>query len=90
MNSSAGGLGGFFIHERHRNNDFPKLQGWWGHDMASRFTMDNRELCLHVCVCVHACVGLCVCVGVYVCVCIVCVCIYGFVYVCFSIDNVCL
>ncbi|PVD31768.1 hypothetical protein C0Q70_07186 [Pomacea canaliculata] len=42
INSSAGSLAGFFIHERHRHNDFPKLLGWWGHDMATRFNMDNE------------------------------------------------
>ncbi|KAL8585702.1 hypothetical protein ACOMHN_022348 [Nucella lapillus] len=42
LNSSAGSMGGFFIHERHRHNDFPRLLGWWGHDMATRFTMDNK------------------------------------------------
>ncbi|KAK7091303.1 hypothetical protein V1264_009004 [Littorina saxatilis] len=42
MNSSAGSLGGFFLHERHRHNDFPKLLGWWGHAMDTRFKMDNK------------------------------------------------
>ncbi|KAL8560952.1 hypothetical protein ACOMHN_022071 [Nucella lapillus] len=42
LNSSAGSMGGFFIHERHRHNDFPRLLGWWSHDMATRFTMDNE------------------------------------------------
>lgn len=42
MNCSAGSLAGFFIHEKHKHNDFPKLLGWWGHDMSSRFTMDNK------------------------------------------------
>lgn len=41
MNSGAGSLAGFFLHERHRHNNFPKLLGWWGHNASSRFTMDN-------------------------------------------------
>ena len=43
MNSSAGGLAGFFLHQRHERNDFPKLLGWWGHKMSTRFNMDNSE-----------------------------------------------
>ena len=43
MNSSAGSLAGFFLHERHKHNDFPKLLGWWGHDMSTRFIMDNSK-----------------------------------------------
>lgn len=39
---SAGGLGGLFLHENHRTNDFPKLIGWWGHEYATRFVMDNK------------------------------------------------
>jgi len=39
---SAGGFGGIFLHERHRLNDFPKLIGWTGHELSSRFVMDNK------------------------------------------------
>ena len=41
LNSSAGGLGSIFLHEKHKNNTFPKLQGWWGHQLTTRFQMDN-------------------------------------------------
>jgi kynureninase len=41
VNSGAGGIGGAFIHARHANNDFPKLLGWWGHRMETRFDMSN-------------------------------------------------
>ena len=43
LNASAGGIAGAFIHEKHLQNDFPKLLGWWGHDIKSRFVMDNGE-----------------------------------------------
>ncbi|XP_059169087.1 kynureninase-like [Physella acuta] len=42
LNASAGGLAGLFIHEKFRSNNFPKLLGWWGHDMSTRFKMDNK------------------------------------------------
>jgi kynureninase len=43
MNSGPGGMSGSFIHEKHCNNpDFPKLTGWWGHDLETRFDMDNQ------------------------------------------------
>ncbi|ESO99172.1 hypothetical protein LOTGIDRAFT_226289 [Lottia gigantea] len=39
--SGAGGIGGAFLHEKHKDNQFPKLLGWWGHKMDTRFVMDN-------------------------------------------------
>lgn len=42
LNSGAGNLAGLFIHEKHFNNDYPKLTGWWGHQYATRFQMDNK------------------------------------------------
>ncbi|KAH9491998.1 hypothetical protein Btru_029597 [Bulinus truncatus] len=41
LNSGAGGLAGLFLHEKHRLHDFPRLMGWWGHDLSTRFKMDN-------------------------------------------------
>ncbi len=42
LNSGPGGVSGIFVHEKHGlNPNFPKLTGWWGHDPASRFKMDN-------------------------------------------------
>ncbi|XP_013402120.1 kynureninase-like [Lingula anatina] len=43
MNGGAGAIAGAFIHQKHMNNDYPKLLGWWGHKIATRFTMDNSK-----------------------------------------------
>ncbi|XP_052765596.1 kynureninase-like [Mya arenaria] len=42
MNSGAGCLSGLFVHERHFNHDYPRLTGWWGHKLDTRFNMDNK------------------------------------------------
>ncbi|CAH1773025.1 unnamed protein product [Owenia fusiformis] len=42
LNTGAGGIAGAFIHKKHAKNDFPKLSGWWGHKMDTRFNMDNK------------------------------------------------
>ncbi|MEP0366759.1 MAG: kynureninase [Cyclobacteriaceae bacterium] len=43
LNSGPGGVSGVFVHEKHANNPkFPKLKGWWGHALESRFKMDNQ------------------------------------------------
>nr|XP_022322926.1 kynureninase-like isoform X2 [Crassostrea virginica]XP_022322997.1 kynureninase-like isoform X2 [Crassostrea virginica] len=42
LNSGAGCLAGFFLHEKHKDNTFPKLRGWWGHKLDTRFKMDNE------------------------------------------------
>ncbi|WP_405325554.1 kynureninase [Leeuwenhoekiella sp. LLG6367-2.1] len=40
LNSGPGAIGGCFVHERHANDkDIPRLTGWWGHKMDSRFNM---------------------------------------------------
>ena len=39
MNSGPGAVSGIFVHERHHNSDLPRLEGWWGHDKATRFKM---------------------------------------------------
>ncbi|CAH1270858.1 KYNU [Branchiostoma lanceolatum] len=45
MNSGAGGLAGAFVHENHADaTDAPRFVGWWGHQMSTRFQMDNSEL----------------------------------------------
>ncbi|XP_068575501.1 kynureninase [Cebidichthys violaceus] len=41
VNSGAGGLAGAFVHEKHRYTIKPALLGWWGHDLKTRFLMDN-------------------------------------------------
>jgi kynureninase len=43
LNSGPGAIGGCFIHERHATDkSLPRMAGWWGHDKASRFKMENR------------------------------------------------
>ena len=40
LNSGPGAIGGAFIHEKHfTNENLDQLQGWWGHDEATRFEM---------------------------------------------------
>ncbi|MFT7233934.1 MAG: kynureninase [Cyclobacteriaceae bacterium] len=42
LNSGPGGIAGVFVHEKHSSNpNFPKLTGWWGHELKTRFKMDN-------------------------------------------------
>ncbi|XP_060063875.1 kynureninase-like [Ylistrum balloti] len=46
LNCGPGNLGCIFLHERHKDNDFPKLLGWWGHNVKTRFNFDNEiDLC---------------------------------------------
>ena len=43
LNSGPGAVGGCFIHERHATDKtLPRMAGWWGHDKATRFQMENR------------------------------------------------
>ena len=43
LNSGPGAVGGCFVHQRHANDKtLPRMAGWWGHDKASRFQMENR------------------------------------------------
>jgi kynureninase len=40
LNSGPGAIAGAFVHERHgRNDDLPRLAGWWGHEEKERFAM---------------------------------------------------
>ncbi|KAM6945368.1 kynureninase [Aplochiton taeniatus] len=41
LNSGAGGIAGAFIHEKNTDTVKPSLTGWWGHDLKTRFKMDN-------------------------------------------------
>lgn len=41
LNSGPGSVAGAFVHEKHANNNFPRLAGWWGHDKANRFKMEK-------------------------------------------------
>lgn len=42
MNSGPGGIAGCFVHNKHVSaKDIPRFAGWWGHDKATRFLMDD-------------------------------------------------
>jgi kynureninase len=55
LNSGPGGMAGLFVHERHGRVDEkqpdsdetfrPRLSGWWGSDIKTRFNMDNSKSC---------------------------------------------
>ncbi|ESO02518.1 hypothetical protein HELRODRAFT_188733 [Helobdella robusta] len=40
--SGAGGIAGVYIHQKFENVEMPKLLGWWGHKMETRFFMNNK------------------------------------------------
>jgi kynureninase len=43
LNSGPGSVAGCFVHRRHGQNiDLPRFAGWWGHDKATRFLMQNE------------------------------------------------
>jgi kynureninase len=43
LNSGPGGIAGVFVHEKHAESfDLPRFAGWWGHDKATRFLMDDE------------------------------------------------
>ncbi|KAK5847757.1 hypothetical protein PBY51_016861 [Eleginops maclovinus] len=41
INSGAGGIAGAFVHQKHKHTVKPALLGWWGHNLKTRFEMDN-------------------------------------------------
>ena len=42
MNSGPGGVAACFVHANHIERvDLPRFTGWWGHDKATRFLMDD-------------------------------------------------
>ncbi|XP_003478760.1 kynureninase isoform X1 [Cavia porcellus] len=42
LNSGAGGIAGAFVHEKHAYTIKPALVGWFGHELRTRFKMDNK------------------------------------------------
>jgi kynureninase len=43
LNSSPGGVSGYFIHEKHAaNTSLNRFAGWWGHDKSTRFLMEEE------------------------------------------------
>ena len=43
LNSGPGGVSGYFINEKHVNNEeMPRFAGWWGHDKTNRFNMPSK------------------------------------------------
>ncbi|MCF6300895.1 MAG: kynureninase [Proteobacteria bacterium] len=43
LNSGPGSVAGCYVHEKHhKNQSLPRFTGWWGHDKASRFKMENQ------------------------------------------------
>ena len=43
LNSGPGSIGGIFLHEKHFDQNFPRLNGWWGNRLESRFQMSNSK-----------------------------------------------
>ncbi|KAJ8522861.1 hypothetical protein ONZ45_g550 [Pleurotus djamor] len=39
LNSGPGGIAGLFMHEKWNESEAPKLAGWWGHELNTRFAM---------------------------------------------------
>lgn len=40
MNAGPGAVGGYFVHERHADDDdLPRFEGWWGNNPETRFEM---------------------------------------------------
>jgi kynureninase len=53
LNSGPGGMAAVFVHERHGQVDNeetfrPRLSGWWGSDLQTRFQMNNSETTLFI------------------------------------------
>lgn len=43
INGGPGTVGGAFVHEKHhKNEDFPRFNGWWGTKESTRFMMEKK------------------------------------------------
>jgi len=43
LNSGAGSVAGCFVHQKNASNtELNRFAGWWGHDKATRFKMENN------------------------------------------------
>jgi kynureninase len=48
LNAGPGAIGGCFVHRRHFAAPLrPRLSGWWGHEVATRFEMGPQFLAAH-------------------------------------------
>ena len=48
LNAGPGAIGGCFVHRRwHERVDLPRLAGWWGHDPATRFALNDAISPMH-------------------------------------------
>lgn len=44
INSGPGAIGGIFVHENHATDfSIPRMEGWWGHELNTRFEMMNKR-----------------------------------------------
>ncbi len=41
LNSGPGSVGGIFVHEHYHDQKLLQMAGWWGHDKAARFKMED-------------------------------------------------
>lgn len=42
LNSGPGSTGGIFVHEKHIDKNLPRLAGWWGNKVQTRFQMNEE------------------------------------------------
>ncbi len=47
LNAGPGATAGCFVHRRHFSTSRPRLAGWWGHELASRFDMPHAFRAAH-------------------------------------------
>jgi len=41
LNAGPGATAGLFVHARHHDSDLPRLAGWYGHELRTRFRFDE-------------------------------------------------